>query len=706
MERSMRADEAFDKSSCSRRTARRFFAIVTTPAQQTVALTPRPGHTGTVPAPGDASMTSTLLLTALLAPAADPKPADTAAADAAIHKYLAAQTERLSARFLDGATTRAEWEAKRPQLKQQFLDMLGLWPLPERTDLHATVTGTLERSGVVIEKLHYQSRPGLYVTANLYRPKDIPAGRRLPAILYVCGHSGRGRDGNKTAFQDHGLWFGAHGYVCLVVDTLQLGEVAGKHHGTYNLGRFWWQSRGYTPAGVECWNGIRGIDYLVSRPDVDPGHIGVTGISGGGATTVWVAAADDRVAVAVPVSGMSDLESYVAHQVINGHCDCMFAINTYQWEWTTILALFAPKPLLFANSDRDTIFPMDGNRRVIERLRRAYALLGAPEHIAEHVSPGGHDYRPDLRIAVFGFLNRHLKNDAGPVSDADFPKIDGKELRVFPEDKDFPKDAVNDRVDEVFVPAAAVKPPGPGEDFAGWKAGLVKQIREKSFRALPEKVPGYQSPGQFGPEGIDAETEPGVFCRLVPIDSRREGAGTVTLIVLNPDEDPKAATEFWAKRYPDAAFAFALYPRDGGPHRWTRKNPPNTVERSLPLLGQTVDSGRVRDVATVLTGNDPSADRRADFRVVGRGPAGVIAAYAALFVPNRVGEVVIADPPASHRDGPHFLNVLRVLDIPDALGLLAPDVKLTLIGAKDPAFGRTAALYERAGAAGKLRREE
>src|SRR5262249_26063912 len=186
-----------------------------------------------------------------------------------------------------------------PRLKEQFLDMLGLWPLPERTPLHATVTGTLERGGVVIEMLHYQSRPGLYVSANLYRPKDAPAGRRLPAILYVGSHSRRGRDGNKTAFQDHGLWFGSHGYVCLVVDTLQLGEVAGKHHGTHNLGRFWWQDRGYTPAGVECWNGIRGIDYLCSRPDVDAGRIGVTGISGGGATTVWVAATDDRVAVAV-----------------------------------------------------------------------------------------------------------------------------------------------------------------------------------------------------------------------------------------------------------------------------------------------------------------------------------------------------------------------------------------------------------------------
>ena len=112
-----------------------------------------------------------LLVAAFLAPAADPKPEDIAKADQMIHSYLRAETERLSKNFLDGAKTKAEWEAKRPKLQEQFLDMLGLWPLPEKTPLKATVTGTLERGDVVIEKLHFQSRPGLYVTANLYRPK-------------------------------------------------------------------------------------------------------------------------------------------------------------------------------------------------------------------------------------------------------------------------------------------------------------------------------------------------------------------------------------------------------------------------------------------------------------------------------------------------------------------------------------------------------
>jgi hypothetical protein len=171
--------------------------------------------------------------------------------DRMIDEYLAADAEVVARHVFEGVSTPEEWAAVRPRLKREFFQMLGLWPVPERTPLHATVTGTVEREGpVVIEKIHFQSRPGLYVTGNLYRPKDVK--NKLPTILYVCGHSPRGRDGNKTAFQDHGMWFARHGYVALLIDTLQLGEVAGVHHGTYNLGRWWWQAAGYTSAGVEC----------------------------------------------------------------------------------------------------------------------------------------------------------------------------------------------------------------------------------------------------------------------------------------------------------------------------------------------------------------------------------------------------------------------------------------------------------------------
>jgi dienelactone hydrolase len=306
---------------------------------------------------------------------AEPAIVTNAAAQDMIRSFLRQEALRLDAQFLEGITNRHLWEARRPELRQQYFEMLGLWPLPERTPLNALTTGVIEREeGFRVEKLHFQSRPHLYVTGNLYLPKDAKPGAKLPAVLYVCGHSGRDRDGNKTAFQHHGMWFATHGYVCLIIDSLQLGEIAAIHHGTYRYDRWWWQARGYAPSAVECWNGVRALDYLQSRPEVDPDRLAVTGISGGGAASFWIAAADERVKVAVPVSGMDDLEDYVGETIVNGHCDCMFLINTFQWPWTYIAALIAPRPLLFENSGHDPIFPMNGNDRIRARLERLYGF--------------------------------------------------------------------------------------------------------------------------------------------------------------------------------------------------------------------------------------------------------------------------------------------------------------------------------------------
>ncbi len=640
--------------------------------------------------------------------------------DERIFRYLAAETDKLSKKVFAGATTLEEWKQCRPGLHKEYLYMLGLDPLPEKTPLHVTFTGTLEHEGILIDKLHFQSRPGLYVTANLYRPKGIEKKQnRYPAVLYVCGHSNRGRNGNKSAFQDHGIWFARNGYICLILDTLQLGEIPGVHHGTYGVpynhlarygiegknkveNRWWWHSAGYTPAGVECWNGIRAIDYLVSRPDVDAERIAVTGISGGGAATFWIAAADERVACAVPVSGMSDLESYVKNKVINGHCDCMFLYNTFQWEWTTIAALIAPRPLMFANSDNDRIFPMDGNRRIAERLSKLYKWYGKEDHFAKYVSEGGHAYRPDLRMAIFKFINKHIKGDTGPVEDsAKFKPLPGEKLRVFPTDEDIPKDQINTRIDEMFVPKWKVELPEEGK-FSAWRKGLVKELREKCFRPFPNRIPAAE-PYQAEANGLEIEwlfTQQPLDVKFVsyPARSRNELG---TLFVRNADEKV-------SDLFQDAERVFGKRDRDvlltRGIHLpWTQKSPPNYVERSHVLLGMTVDQGRVWDIASTCRVRVKKRWTKS-WKVVGRGQAGILAAYAALFEPT-ITEVVIIDPPTSHMQGPHFLNVLRVLDVPEALGLLAPRVKLTLINAKNKAFDRTAEIYRLAGAGKKFKRK-
>lgn len=633
--------------------------------------------------------------------------------DRMIQDYLQSETERIGSVFPSDFKSADEWNKARPRFMQEYFYMLGLWPLPEKTQIHATITGTLERDGYVVDMLHYQSRPGLYVTGNLFRPANAKAGERFPAVLYVCGHSGRGRNGNKTAFQSHGIWFARHGYVCLLIDTLQLGEIAAIHHGTYRENRWWWHSRGYTPAGVECWNGVRGLDYLSSRPDVDPERLAVTGISGGGAATFWIAAADDRVKVAVPVSGMADLASYVPNRVINGHCDCMFLYNTFEWPWTRIAALVAPRPLLFVNSDQDNIFPMDANERVINGLERVYSLFGAGDRVDSLVSIGGHDYRQDIRQAAFRFINARLKNDLRPVTDTEVDLVietrdhphhpmEPEKLRVFPKDADIPRDQLNTTIDQHFVPMARVQPPADGQ-FEPWKQRLLAELRRVTFRYFPERIPAAKLIEQVTPENARLATEPGIQVRLraVPSFTLPKNPNRVLLIVTG-QETIGSAPAWTREQFRPGDAVFFCDPRGVGETRWTTKNPPNYVLRSHVLLGRTVDEGRVWDIAATARHVQEKYEGKANVVVLAETGSAVLAAYAALFEPD-ISAVVLARPPASHAEStaPALLNVLRVCDLPEVLGMLAPR-PLTVQGGPAGIREKISQIYHAAGAAQKF----
>jgi cephalosporin-C deacetylase-like acetyl esterase len=647
--------------------------------------------------------------------------------DEMVQAYLARETAKLSAKFSEDVKSLEAWQTKRPQYVEEYYYMLGLSPRPEKSPLNATITGTYKGDGFEVDMIHYQSKPRLYVTGNLYRPAETKAGEKLPAVLYVCGHSGRGRNGNKVAFQSHGIWLARHGYVCLMVDTLQLGEIAAFHHGTYNLNRWWWHSRGYTPAGVEAWNGVRGIDYLLSRDDVDPERLAVTGISGGGASTLWIAAADERVKVAVPVSGMADLESYVPNRVINGHCDCMFLYNTFQWPWTRIAGLIAPRPLQFVNSDDDSIFPMDANERISNRLERLYSLYGESDRFDTIVSVGGHAYRQDLREGIFGFLNAQLKGDARPVADTEIDVVsEGRDagvypipiekLRVFPTDADIPADELNTKIDEHFVPLATA--PAPGADFAAWKDSLQKELRRVSFAHFPDNIAAARRLDDVKPGTSGLESETGIWFHVHTGGPGNPNPTSVLLVVLNEDEAGKSPD--WLNDVEASGMNIALCePRGIGETRWTRKNGPNYVERSHALLGRTVDAGRVWDVIAAAKylagphsplsprgrgagGEGAEAEKKLKIHVAGKGPAGLIAAYAAA-LDDSISGVTIVKPLATHMDNtaPQFLNVLRVCDVPDSLGLIAPR-PLTLVGADAADFKRTTAAYTAAEAGNHL----
>jgi dienelactone hydrolase len=373
--------------------------------------------------------------------------------------------------FFPDATS---WDHARPELLRQLQAMLGLDPWPEKTPMEPVDQGHFEVDQVVVERLAFQSQPGLWVTANLYRPKRMESP--LPAVLYVCGHAQVKPDGvslgNKTHYQHHPLWFAKHGYVCMAIDTIQLGEIEGIHHGLYQYQRWDWVSRGYTPAGVEAWNAIRAIDYLQERPEVDPQRIGITGRSGGGAYSWYAAALDPRIQVAVPVAGITDLQDHIVDRCIDGHCDCMFMNNRYGWDFGTLAAMIAPRPLLIGNTDRDPIFPIDGVERVHRSVAHLYQVLGKPENLGIHWTTGGHDDTQELQVGCFVWFEKHLKGIKDPIEGVASKSIEPQSLKVWDR---APVDQRVTTVQDWFTTPATPAP----IDAAGWKARIQQAISDR-----------------------------------------------------------------------------------------------------------------------------------------------------------------------------------------------------------------------------------
>ncbi|HOX55866.1 MAG TPA: acetylxylan esterase [Candidatus Paceibacterota bacterium] len=638
-----------------------------------------------------------ILLVAFTLPAAvstPPSVADRASRnDQALSDYFHAETAALAQRCLADIRSLKDWEARRGEYRRQLAEMLGLWPALERTDLNPVITGKLEQADFTVEKLHFQALPKLYVTANLYLPKKLDAP--APGILYACGHSRSFTNGascgNKTGYQHHGAWFARNGYVCLLIDTVQLGEIQGCHRGTYSDGRWWWNSRGYTPAGIEAWFGIRALDYLCSRPEVDKERLGMTGRSGGGAYTWTVAALDDRVKVAAPIAGITDLRNQVVDGCVEGHCDCMFHVNTYRWDLPQVAALIAPRPLLIGNSDKDKIFPLDGVVRVHQQTRRIYDLYNQPNHLGLLITEGPHEDTQDLQVPVFRWFNRFLKGQDPLIEMAATKCFTPDQLRVF--DK-LPADEVNTRVDEIFVPKAAPLRPAASKAQAGQqRADYVEALRGKVFGGWPAErsainpqLEDLSGSGGLRVRACRLNIQTGVSPWLWTLqDPKVKRPEKVLLTVLDaegwtnsparwlwlgggtPEAQASLRREMQAGKLALAFFA----PREVEPARWqAEKKRANQVRRRYMLLGQTLDGMRVWDIQCAARALKALPEfKQTPLCLRANKQMGVNAAYAALFEPG-IEKLELKELPASQNEGPDYLNVLKVGDLPQVLELL------------------------------------
>lgn len=629
-----------------------------------------------------------LLLVSSLGFAVEPAVGD---GDRLAQIYFADQTAEITNQTFADINSLEDWTSRRDQYQDQLLEMLGLSPFPKRTPLNARITGSVENDGVIAERIHFQSSPGLYVTGNFYRPvkQDTP----LPAILYVCGHGRVKRDGvslgNKTHYQHHGAWFARNGYVCLTIDTIQLGEIEGIHHGTYREKMWWWNNRGYTPAGVEAWNCVRALDYLQSRDEVDGDRIGVTGRSGGGAYSWWVAAIDERIKVAVPVAGITSLQNHVVDGCVEGHCDCMYMVNTYRWDYPMVAALVAPRPLLISNTDKDRIFPLDGVVDVYTRTKKIYQLYDADDKLGLHITEGPHKDTQELRVHAFRWLNHYLRDDDSLITSAATPLFDQKDLKVF---RVLPSDEKVTSIHETFVPTVGTDDlPTDIAQASILDETTTQLIRQKCFGGWP--ATGEKTDAKLIAEATRANTTVRVIdftsqkpyrLRVYLIGPNDSNPSALTLHVLDKTKWPGTLAGL-AKLVPDHTFdvqpdagewetiaALAktetiayVAPRGIGPTEWSSEEKKQTqIRRRFMQLGQTVAGMQTYDVlrATIaLQDFLKKPDLQFSLKAYNEGASWAL--FASLFMKN-INSLTLTGLSPRNRDAPDLLNISRLAEPP------------------------------------------
>jgi len=638
--------------------------------------------------------------------------------------YFKAESDRLAANCLKDIKTLDDWNARKRQYRRQMHEMLGLEPMPARTLLKATVTGKVQHKDFEVWKVHYQSMPRLYVTGNLYVPKGLR--KPAPTILYVCGHGGVKKGdisyGNKVHYQHHGTWFARNGYVCFIIDTLQLGEIEGIHHGTYNHNMWWWNSRGYSSAAVEAWNSIRALDYLETLDFVDKERFGVTGRSGGGAYSWWISVLDERIKVSAPVAGIADLKNHVyagfpgsgrlAHGTVEGHCDCMFHVNTYRWDFGQVAALVAPRPLMILNTDDDRIFPLDGVSRVFNQVRHIYDLHGVRDKLGLVIYPGGHKDTQPLRVPAFNWFNRHLKGEEPPITIAAEKLFEPEQLKVF---KQLPVDELNTTIEDHFIRVAAEK--GKlnskmalanlkGKTFGGWPAkpkdlrvkkafdttykgvrffaydfDSQKEIRLRMYVAHHEKL---QDVSAIHVEVLAEEEwrkylqlgRP-AFAGVLNEELKLAGIAADTPVTDKMRKELEQQLDH-VREHPKEVYV-TFMPRGSGLTILTDNERHITqTRRRFMLLGQTLAGMQVWDVCRCLqaTRTLPGFGKAA-LQLWGKGDMASVVSLASLYGPT-VGKLNLTNYPKNDKEQPDYLNISRIVTPGQILGLAALRTKVNL----------------------------
>ena len=311
----------------------------------------------------------------------------------------------------------SDFEENRRDVRDRFLDAIGGLP-DKKTPLNAQCTGKIDRGSHTIEKIVYQSLPEFYVTAALYVPKGL--GEPNPAVLFLCGHSDSGKA--YPVYQAVCVDLVTNGFVVLAMDPPGQGErwqyldpvngvrIVGGCTTEHTHAGLQFVACGASLARHFIWDGIRAVDYLTERREVDPDRIGVTGNSGGGTQTCYLMLCEPRLAAAVPCTFPMTLRHYHKTGQPQDSEQIVYKCFVRGPEHVDYITGLAPKPVMIGAAAYD-YFPIEGTLETYARARSVYRLYGAEEKISMTVSPSTHAYSPVLRQAAVNWFKIHLKGE-------------------------------------------------------------------------------------------------------------------------------------------------------------------------------------------------------------------------------------------------------------------------------------------------------
>jgi acetyl xylan esterase AXE1 len=437
-----------------------------------------------------------------------------------------------------GYRSQEEWLDRAARLKKQILVSAGLWPTPAKTHLQPTIFGKVDRGDHTVEKVYFESYPGFYVTGNLYRPKNVSG--KLPAVLCPHGHWTYGRLENQqlNSGPARAASFARQGYIAFSYDMVGYNDsaavshrfAAGHRENVVDRESLW----SVNLLGLQLWNSIRSIDFLLTLPEVDPERVACTGESGGGTQTFLLTAVDDRVKLSAPVNMVSFL--------MQGGSVCENAPNLrIDTNNVEIASLAAPRPMMMVSATGDWTKNMMTSE--YPAVGRIYKLFDAEDKLTAIQIDADHNYNQPSREAVYGWFAHWFlgKAETTPVKERGNAVAPINDLLVF-----FGRPRPENELNESQLTENLIETRKKQLDEAQPRdAAGLERFREQFGEAFKYSLMAeYPQWGEMAVENLGVKNAPGVVSERLIISRRERGDHVEAVLWKPPKPKPKPVNAF------------------------------------------------------------------------------------------------------------------------------------------------------------------